>query len=54
MLWLALAFLIIAIVAGLFGFGFIASAATQIALILFWVFLALLVFTLIIRLVRRV
>ena len=39
MLGLALTFLIIAIIAGLFGFGFIAGAAAGIAKLLFIVFL---------------
>lgn len=41
MLYYAATFLIIALIAGLFGFGFIASAAAGIAKILFWIFLIL-------------
>jgi len=41
MLRWALIFLIVAIVAGLLGFGGAASVATTIALTLFWVFLAI-------------
>jgi uncharacterized membrane protein YtjA (UPF0391 family) len=40
MLRWALIFLVIAIVAALFGFGGIAGAAANIAVVLFWVFLA--------------
>ena len=42
MLYWALVFLVVAIVAGLFGFGGIASASVGIAQVLFWVFLVLL------------
>jgi uncharacterized membrane protein YtjA (UPF0391 family) len=41
MLRWALIFLIVAIVAGVLGFGTIAGAASSMALILFWVFLAI-------------
>ena len=41
MLRWALIFLIVAIVAAVFGFGGIAAGATSIAMILFWVFLAI-------------
>ncbi len=40
MLRYAVIFLIIALVAAMFGFNVIASSATSIAMILFWVFLA--------------
>jgi len=53
MLGWALVFLIVAIVAAAFGFGGIAAAATGIAKILFFVFLALFVISLIAGLVRR-
>ncbi|HEY8506386.1 MAG TPA: DUF1328 family protein [Gemmataceae bacterium] len=46
MLRLALLFLIIALIAAVFGFGGVAAAATDIAVILFWVFLALFVIAL--------
>lgn len=41
MLRWALIFLIVAIVAAVFGFGHIAGTAAGIAVILFWVFLAI-------------
>jgi len=47
MLGWALTFLVLALVAGLLGFGGIAGAAVGIAKILFFVFLALLVFSLV-------
>jgi uncharacterized membrane protein YtjA (UPF0391 family) len=43
----AITFLIIALVAGLFGFGFIASASVGIAKILFFVFIVLFVASLV-------
>ena len=46
MLGWAITFLLIALVAGLFGFGFIASAAAGIAKILFFVFIVLFVVSL--------
>ncbi|MDP2731160.1 MAG: DUF1328 domain-containing protein [Dehalococcoidales bacterium] len=49
MVGLIVLFLIIAIVTAIFGFGGIVAAATDIALILFWVFLALLVISLLYR-----
>lgn len=52
MLGWALTFLIIALVAALFGFGGIASASTGIAQILFVIFLILFVVTLVARAVR--
>jgi len=48
MLRYAVIFLIIAIVAAIFGFGGVASAASGIAVILFWVFLAVFFVSLII------
>jgi uncharacterized membrane protein YtjA (UPF0391 family) len=47
MLYYALVFFIIAVLAGLLGFGVIASAAAGIAKILFFVFLVLFIVTLI-------
>lgn len=47
MLGWALGFFIIAIISGLLGFGFIASAAAGIAKVLFWVFVVLFVVALI-------
>ena len=52
MLGWAIAFLIIALVAALFGFGGIASASAGIAQILFFIFLALFVIALVARAVR--
>lgn len=52
MLGWALTFLIVALIAAVFGFGGIASASAGIAQILFFVFIALFVLTLIMRLVR--
>jgi uncharacterized membrane protein YtjA (UPF0391 family) len=46
MLAWAIAFLILAIIAAVFGFGGIAGAATGIAKILFWVFLVLFIISL--------
>ena len=53
MLGWAVLFLIIALVAALFGFGVIASAAADIAMILFWVFVVIFLVTLVLGLVRR-
>lgn len=52
MLYYALVFFLVAIVAAVFGFGGIASASAGIAQILFFVFLALFVVTLIMRAIR--
>lgn len=52
MLRWALIFFIVALVAGLFGFGGIAGAATGIAQILFWVALIVLAVSLVMHLVR--
>jgi uncharacterized membrane protein YtjA (UPF0391 family) len=53
MLYWALVFFIIAIVAGLLGFGGIASAAGGIAQVLFFVFLVIFLVTLVMGLVGR-
>ena len=53
MLRYAVIFLIVAIVAALFGFGGIAAGATEIAKILFFVFLVGAVISLIFGLIRR-
>ncbi|RJR34340.1 MAG: DUF1328 domain-containing protein [Desulfobacteraceae bacterium] len=53
MLTWAVISLIIAIVAGLLGFGVIASAAAGIAKILFFIFLIIFVVTLVAGLMRR-
>ena len=53
MLYWALVFLVIAIIAALFGFGVIASAAAGIAKMLFFIFLVVFVISLIFGLSRR-
>ncbi len=53
MLYYALAFFVVALVAALFGFGDIAAGAGSIARILFFVFIILFLFSLIFGLVRR-
>jgi uncharacterized membrane protein YtjA (UPF0391 family) len=52
MLRFAIAFFIIAIIAAIFGFSDIAAGATDIAKILFFVFLVLFIISLILNLVR--
>lgn len=54
MLYWAVMFFIVAIVAAIFGFGGIASASAGIAQILFFIFIALFVATLIARAVQSV
>ncbi len=53
MLYWALVFFIIAMVAALFGFGGIAAGAATIAQVLFWVFLAVFLVSLVVGLVGR-
>jgi uncharacterized membrane protein YtjA (UPF0391 family) len=53
MLRYALIFFIVAIVAALFGFGGIAAGATEIAKILFFIFLVLFIVSLVAGLLRR-
>jgi uncharacterized membrane protein YtjA (UPF0391 family) len=53
MLYYALVFLVVALVAGALGFGGIAGASVGIAQILFFVFLALLVVSLIASAIRK-
>jgi uncharacterized membrane protein YtjA (UPF0391 family) len=53
MLYYALVFFIVALVAALFGFGGIAAGAVEIAKILFFVFLILMVISLVVGLIRR-
>jgi uncharacterized membrane protein YtjA (UPF0391 family) len=53
MLYGAVVFLIIALVAGLFGFGGIAATSVGIARFLFFVFVVIFVVTLILGLARR-
>jgi len=50
---IALTALVIAIVAALFGFGGIASAATQIALIVFYIAVAVLLISVVMGLINR-
>jgi uncharacterized membrane protein YtjA (UPF0391 family) len=52
MLYWAVVFLVIAIIAGLFGFGGIAEASAGIAQILFFIFLVLLIVALVMHFVR--
>ncbi len=53
MLSWALTFLIVAIIAALFGFGGIAAAATDIARVLFFIFIVLFVVSLVFGLIGR-
>ncbi|HQR52577.1 MAG TPA: DUF1328 domain-containing protein [Burkholderiales bacterium] len=53
MLNYAILFLIIAIVAAVFGFGGIAAGAVEIAKILFFVFLALFLISLVVGFLKR-
>ena len=53
MLRWAIAFLIIALIAAVFGFGGVAAAATDVARILFLVFLVLFAISLVFGLMRR-
>ncbi|MCC7326148.1 MAG: DUF1328 domain-containing protein [Burkholderiales bacterium] len=53
MLGYSLVFFIIALVAALFGFGGIAAGATEIAKILFFIFLVLFIVSLIAGAIRR-
>ena len=53
MLRYAIIFFIVAIIAALFGFGGIAAGATEIAKILFFVFLVLFVVSLVAGLIKR-
>ena len=53
MLYYAAVFLVIALIAALFGFGGIAVGAIEIAKVLFFVFLLLFVVSLVVGLIRR-
>ena len=53
MLYWAVAFLVLAIIAAVFGFGGIAAGATAIAQVLFFVFLVVFLVSLITGLTRR-
>lgn len=53
MLYWALLFLVFAIILAILGFGVLAAAAAGIAKVLFWLFVALFVISLIMHLSRR-
>jgi len=53
MLYYAAVFFVIALIAAVFGFGGIAAGAVEIAKILFFVFLAVTVITLLIGVIKR-
>jgi uncharacterized membrane protein YtjA (UPF0391 family) len=53
MLRWALVFLVVALIAAVFGFGGIAAAATDIARVLFLIFIALFVISLAMGMIRR-
>ncbi len=53
MLGWAVVFLIIAVIAAIFGFGAIVASAVGIAKILFWIFIVLFIISLISGVVRR-
>jgi uncharacterized membrane protein YtjA (UPF0391 family) len=53
MLYYALIFFVVALVAALFGFGGIAAGAVEIAKILFFIFLILTVVSLVVGIARR-
>jgi len=53
MLYYALVFLVIALVAGVLGFGMVAFAAAEIARICFFIFIALFLVSLIAHVFRR-
>ena len=53
MLYWALVFFIVALVAGVLGFGGIAAVATDMARVLFFIFLVMFLATLVLGLVRR-
>jgi len=53
MLYWAAVFFVIAIVAGIFGFGSIAGGAASIAQVLFFIFVVLFLISLVVSLVKR-
>jgi uncharacterized membrane protein YtjA (UPF0391 family) len=53
MLWWALLFFIVAIIAAIFGFGGIAAGAMSVAKILFWIFVILFIISLLWGLSKR-
>lgn len=52
LIW-ALIFFIVAIIAGVFGFGGVSAGATTIAMWLFWIFVIIFVITFVMGLIRR-
>ena len=54
LIYYAVAFLIVAIIAAIFGFGGVAGVAVQGAQLLFWVAIVLMVISLIAAAVRRI
>jgi uncharacterized membrane protein YtjA (UPF0391 family) len=53
MLRYAVIFLVIAIIAGVFGFGGIAAGATEIAKVLFWLFIVIFLVSLVFGLINK-
>ncbi len=53
MLYWALLFLVVAVIAGAFGFGGVASASVGIAQVLFFIFLIALIVSLVMHFARR-
>jgi uncharacterized membrane protein YtjA (UPF0391 family) len=53
MLWWALVFFIVAVIAAIFGFGGIAAGAMSVAKIIFWIFIILFLISLLFGLFRR-
>jgi len=53
MLRYAVIFFIIAIIAGIFGFGGIAAGATEIAKVLFWIFVLIFVVSLVFGMLNK-
>lgn len=53
MLRYAVIFLVIAIIAGVFGFGGIAAGATEIAKVLFWLFVVIFLVSLVFGLINK-
>ncbi len=52
MLNLSITLFIVAIIAAIFGFGGIAGAATEIAVLLFWIFVVLFVISFVVNLLK--
>lgn len=53
MLYYALAFFVIALIAGVLGFGGLAAGMASIAKLLFWIFALIFIISLVMGLVRR-